>query len=96
MSDPLRADPARALEAAPEPGRDAKIEQLLLVGLDHYFDAGGHLRDALAVLDRVSPTDAQRADADRLCAAIQRQLIGLVSAAAEASPDIQQGGGPLP
>src|ERR1700674_1030445 len=39
MSDPLRTDPSRALEAAPEPGRDAKIEQLLLIGLDHYFAA---------------------------------------------------------
>ena len=39
MSDPLRTDPSRALDAAPEPGRDAKIEQLLLVGLDHYFTA---------------------------------------------------------
>src|SRR5688500_15064355 len=37
MSDPLRTDPARALDGAPEPGRDAKIEQLLLLGLDHYF-----------------------------------------------------------
>lgn len=39
MSDPLRADPDRALDGAPEPGRDAKIEQLLLLGLDHYFAA---------------------------------------------------------
>jgi len=39
MSDPLRADPERALDGAPEPGRDAKIEQLLLLGLDHYFAA---------------------------------------------------------
>src|SRR5712692_6514251 len=39
MSDPLRTGPSRALEAAPEPGRDAKIEQLLLAGLDHYFTA---------------------------------------------------------
>src|ERR1700687_1286751 len=39
MSDPLRTDPSRALEGAPEPDRDAKIEQLLLVGLDHYFAA---------------------------------------------------------
>src|ERR1700682_6846669 len=39
MSDPRRTAPSRALEAAPEPGRDAKIEQLLLVGLDHYFAA---------------------------------------------------------
>ena len=39
MSDPLRTDLSRALDAAPEPGRDAKIEQLLLVGLDQYFAA---------------------------------------------------------
>src|ERR1700674_5978750 len=39
MSDPLRTDPSRALEAAPGPHSDAKIEQLLLVGLDHYFTA---------------------------------------------------------
>jgi hypothetical protein len=39
MSDPLRTDPSRAPDPAPEPGRDAKIEQLLLVGLDHYFTA---------------------------------------------------------
>jgi hypothetical protein len=39
MTDPLRTDPARAHDAAEEPGRDAKIEQLLLLGLDHYFAA---------------------------------------------------------
>lgn len=39
MSDPLRTDPARAADSAPDTDRDAKIEQLLLVGLDHYFAA---------------------------------------------------------
>jgi hypothetical protein len=39
MSDPLRTDPDRALDGVPEPGREAKIEQLLLLGLDHYFAA---------------------------------------------------------
>jgi tetratricopeptide (TPR) repeat protein len=39
MSDPLRTDPGHALDGASEPGRDAKIEQLLLSGLDHYFAA---------------------------------------------------------
>jgi tetratricopeptide (TPR) repeat protein len=39
MSDPLRTDGSRALDAASEADRDAKIEQLLLVGLDHYFAA---------------------------------------------------------
>jgi tetratricopeptide (TPR) repeat protein len=38
MSDPLRTDGSRAhADVASEPDRDAKIEQLLLVGLDHYF-----------------------------------------------------------
>ena len=39
MSDPLRNDPSRATEAVSEADRDAKIEQLLLAGLDHYFVA---------------------------------------------------------
>ena len=39
MSDPLRTDTSRALDAASGADRDAKIEQLLLVGLDHYFAA---------------------------------------------------------
>jgi tetratricopeptide (TPR) repeat protein len=39
MSDPLRTDGSRAQDAASASDRDAKIEQLLLVGLDHYFAA---------------------------------------------------------
>src|ERR1700704_5934662 len=39
MSDSLRTDRSRALDAAADVDRDAKIEQLLLVGLDHYFAA---------------------------------------------------------
>lgn len=41
--------------------------------------AAGHLRDALAALDGVRTTDPERADADRLRADIQRQLIALVT-----------------
>src|SRR5258706_13470455 len=38
MSDPLRTDASRAhADVASGLDRDAKIEQLLLVGLDHYF-----------------------------------------------------------
>src|SRR3954449_10427118 len=40
MSDPLRTDGARAHADVASPStadRDAKIEQLLLLGLDHYF-----------------------------------------------------------
>jgi hypothetical protein len=39
MSDPLRTEPSRAGELAPDADREAKIEQLLLAGLDHYFTA---------------------------------------------------------
>ena len=39
MSDPLRTDGTRAHDTAPAQDRDAKIEQLLLLGLDHYFAA---------------------------------------------------------
>lgn len=39
--------------------------------------SSGRLRDAIVVLDLVRPTDAQKADADRLRADIQKQLIGL-------------------
>jgi tetratricopeptide (TPR) repeat protein len=39
--------------------------------------ATGHFREALAALDRIRPADAQRADADRLRAEIQQQLLRL-------------------
>lgn len=39
MSDPLRTDEPRPLESAPHVGREEKIEQLLLTGLEHYFAA---------------------------------------------------------
>src|SRR4051812_29826676 len=39
MSDPLRTDGTRAHDTEPALDRDAKIEQLLLLGLDHYFAA---------------------------------------------------------
>jgi hypothetical protein len=39
MSDPLRTETSRTAEPASRAERDAKIEQLLLAGLDHYFAA---------------------------------------------------------
>src|SRR6267143_4896977 len=39
MSDSLRTDGSRTHDTASGSDRDAKIEQLLLVGLDHYFAA---------------------------------------------------------
>ncbi len=41
MTDPLRADRASTSGEAPDRDRDARIEELLLTGLDHYF-AGQH------------------------------------------------------
>jgi hypothetical protein len=39
MADTSRPDGSRAIDDAPDADRDAKIEQLLLAGLDHYFAA---------------------------------------------------------
>src|SRR5262245_39167436 len=51
MSDPLRNDPARANEPVSEADREARIEQLLLSGLDHYF--AGQYEHAINVWTRV-------------------------------------------
>lgn len=50
MSDPLRSESARA-QASADAEREARIEQLLLAGLDHYF-AGEH-EQAINVWTRV-------------------------------------------
>ncbi|HKB13514.1 MAG TPA: hypothetical protein VKD69_22765 [Vicinamibacterales bacterium] len=52
--------------------------------------AGGHLREALASLADVRPTDPQKAEADRLRGDIQRQLLAMSSISAEL-PDRQKG-----
>src|SRR5215207_6203395 len=51
MSEPLRTDPA---DQAPlsEADRAARIEQLLLSGLDHYF--GGRFEEAINIWTRVA------------------------------------------
>jgi hypothetical protein len=41
--------------------------------------SAGRLRDALVALDLVRPTDAQKPEAERLRAEIQKQLIALVA-----------------
>jgi len=53
--------------------------------------AGGHLRDALVALDAVRPTDPQQADADRLRAEIQRQLLALTPMPSGDAPDREKG-----
>jgi tetratricopeptide (TPR) repeat protein len=50
MSDPLRTEDSRALDAASAAERNAKIEELLLVGLDHYF--AGRYEQAINVWTR--------------------------------------------
>jgi hypothetical protein len=49
--------------------------------------ASGHLRDALAALETIRPTDPQKADADRLRGDIQRLLLSFTPVPAAAAPD---------
>src|SRR6185436_17278487 len=60
-SDPLRTDTSRALDAAPDADRDARIEHLLLAGLDHYFAA--HYELAINVWTRALFFDRSHARA---------------------------------
>jgi tetratricopeptide (TPR) repeat protein len=61
MSDPLRTDSPREPHGATEADRDAKIEQLLLAGLDHYFS--GHYEHAINVWTRALFLDRSHARA---------------------------------
>src|SRR5580765_5673691 len=61
MSEPLRTDPSHATDAASDRDRDAKIEQLLLAGLDHYFTA--EFDQAINVWTRVLFLDRNHARA---------------------------------
>jgi hypothetical protein len=51
MSDPLRTDAARAADALSDVEREARVEQLLLQGLDYYF--AGAYESAIHVWTRV-------------------------------------------
>jgi len=51
MSDPVTIHPAQAADALQGHARDARVEQLLLAGLDHYFI--GHYAQAIHVWTRV-------------------------------------------
>jgi hypothetical protein len=88
LSLPVAATVADAPLTLPVRGETALARAESLV-------ATGHLHDALAALDLVRPTDAQKADADRLRADIQRQLIAL-AATDLADPPAPPGAGSLP
>jgi hypothetical protein len=51
MTDPLRSEATAASAQVPERDRDARVEELLLGGLDHYF--AGHYDLAINVWTRV-------------------------------------------
>jgi tetratricopeptide (TPR) repeat protein len=86
MSDPLRTDPARAHDVESASGRDAKIEQLLLVGLDHYFVADYEL--AINVWTRALFIDRNHA---RARAYIERARSALAERQRESEELLQNG-----
>src|SRR3979409_1060276 len=51
MTEPLRFDASAAAAQVPERDREARVEELLLNGLDHYFS--GHYDLAINVWTRV-------------------------------------------
>ena len=82
-----RSDPAPAAASSPI-ARDTSLPlprrgETALIRARALF-AGGQLRDALATLDAVRPTDPQQPDADRLRADIQRQLLAMTPVPGEA------------
>src|SRR5687767_13637948 len=86
MSDPLRTDGARAFAAVSEADRDAKIEQLLLAGLDHYFAA--QYDHAISVWTRVLFLDRSHA---RARAYIDRARSALAERQRESEELLQNG-----
>src|SRR5207237_4856380 len=91
MSDPLRTDGTRTHGGAPPGDRDAKdrdekIEQLLLVGLDHYFAA--QYEQAINVWTRALFLDRSHA---RARAYIERARSALAERQRE-SEELLQGG----
>src|SRR5579864_7358806 len=86
MSDPLRTDLSRTLETGSAAGRDAKIEQLLLAGLDRYF--GAQYEQAINVWTRVLFLDRNHA---RARAYIERARSALAERQRESEELLQSG-----
>src|SRR5215212_1886063 len=86
MSDPLRTDGSRPHDAESGSDRDAKIEQLLLVGLDHYF--AGRYELAINVWTRALFLDRSHA---RARAYIDRARSALAERQRESEELLQNG-----
>jgi tetratricopeptide (TPR) repeat protein len=86
MSDPQRTDASRTHDAGSAADRDAKIEQLLLVGLDHYFAA--HYELAINVWTRALFLDRSHA---RARAYIERARSALAERQRESEELLQNG-----
>src|SRR6187401_200375 len=86
MSDPLRTETSRLPEPASRAERDAKIEQLLLVGLDHYF--AGRYEQAINVWTRALFLDRSHA---RARAYIERARSALAEGQRECEELLQNG-----
>lgn len=91
---------APAAAAAPPPAREVVLplprrgEKALARA--QTLVAAGRLRDALAALDGVKPTDPERADADKLRTTIQQQLLALTDSLPPPTPDRKNGDRPVP
>src|SRR5438552_18807600 len=86
MSDSSRPDHARAIDVASDAGRDEKIEQLLLTGLDHYFAA--RYEQAVNVWTRALFLDRSHA---RARAYIERARSAMAERQRESEELLQQG-----
>src|SRR5262249_30377926 len=86
MSDVYRSDGAHAHEAASAADRDAKIEQLLLVGIDHYF--ASQYEQAINVWTRALFLDRSHA---RARAYIERARSALAERQRESEELLQNG-----
>src|SRR5262245_33634995 len=90
MADSLRTDGARAIDSASHDDRDAKIEQLLLAGLDHYFS--GRYEQAIDVWTRTLFFDRSHA---RARAYIDRARSALAERQRQAEELLQRGAAAL-
>jgi hypothetical protein len=86
----VTAPPPVTQAAFDEPLPVVRASETLLVRARE-LHAGGRLRDALRLLDRVDMADPLREDADRLRADVQRDLLAAagITSSAPAVPDVQ-------